>query len=146
MAVAGVMTALGASPAAAEGWTVRIGRALARSGDEHTYPIPAEDGATIDHDAQVILVRYQQKVYAFNLSCPHQNTALKWRPEDTQFQCPKHHSKYDPKGIFITGRATRGMDRLAITRQGANVVVDIDTMYKEDEDTPQWTSAFVKLA
>ena len=100
----------------------------------------------IDRDNEVILARYQNAVYAFNLSCPHQRTALRWNDVDKQFQCPKHHSKYDPKGDFISGRATRGMDRLAITRQGANVVVDIDTMYKEDEDTPQWTAAFVKLA
>ncbi|HXV17374.1 MAG TPA: Rieske (2Fe-2S) protein, partial [Gemmatimonadaceae bacterium] len=111
-----------------------------------TYALPAADGADIDKDEGVILVRWQGNVYAFNLSCPHQRTALRWNEQDKQFQCPKHHSKYDPKGTFITGRATRSMDRLAITRQGANVVVDIDTMYKEDEDTAQWNSAFVKLS
>jgi len=145
MAVAGVMTALGASPAAAEGWTVRIGRALARSGDEHTYPIPAEDGATIDHDAQVILVRYQQKVYAFNLSCPHQNTALKWRPEDTQFQCPKHHSRYQPDGTFVSGRATRGMDRFGLRRVGGNIVVSVDQFIRQDQNPTGWNAAFIAL-
>jgi hypothetical protein len=38
---------------------------------EVTYPIPASDGATIDKDNDVILARYQGKVYAFGLACPH---------------------------------------------------------------------------
>ena len=58
-------------------------------------------------------MRFQGVVYAFNLSCPHQNTALKWQPDDQRFQCPKHKSRYQPDGTFISGRATRGMDRLA---------------------------------
>ena len=119
---------------------------LARGKAGIAYAIPAANGVQIDRDNEVILARYQDAMYAFNLSCPHQRTALRWNDVDKQFQCPKHHSKYDPKGDFISGRATRGMDRLAITRQGANVVVDIDQMYKEDEDTPKWTTAFVKLS
>jgi hypothetical protein len=43
-----------------------------------SYPIPASDGVTIDKDNDVILARYQGKVYAFGLACPHQNTALRW--------------------------------------------------------------------
>ena len=92
---------------------IRFGRATLIRGSDLTYPIPAADGATIDHDNQVILVRFQGKAYAFNLSCPHQNTALRWHPEDGQFQCPKHHSRYTPDGVFISGRATRSMDRFA---------------------------------
>jgi nitrite reductase/ring-hydroxylating ferredoxin subunit len=143
--VAGVMATLGLARSASA-LPVSMIKALSRGKAGITYPIPASDSVQIDRDNEVIIARYQNSVYAFNLSCPHQRTALRWNDVDKQFQCPKHHSKYDPRGTFITGRATRSMDRLAITRQGANVVVDIDTMYKEDEDTPQWTSAFVKLA
>ena len=120
-------------------------KALASAKAGLTYAIPVGDSVQIDRDNEVILARYHNAVYAFNLSCPHQRTALRWNDAAKQFQCPKHHSRYDPKGTFIKGRATRSMDRLAIARQGANVVVDIDTMYKEDEDTPQWSSAFVAL-
>ena len=67
--------------------------------------MPAADGVTIDRDAQVILVRFQQKVYAFNLACPHENTALRWRERDVRFQCPRHESQYQPDGTFI--RAAR---------------------------------------
>ena len=51
--------------------------------DERTYPLPAADGVTIDRDTQVIVVRFQQHVYAFNLACPHENTALRWKDSGT---------------------------------------------------------------
>ncbi|MEP7087689.1 MAG: hypothetical protein ABI884_10315, partial [Gemmatimonadota bacterium] len=59
--------------------------------------------------------------------------------------CPKHHSKYRPDGVFIEGRATRGMDRLAIQRQGPTLLVDLDKMFKEDEDGAAWTAAVISL-
>ena len=111
-----------------------------------SYPLPTVDGANIDHDNEVILVRYNNEVFAFNLSCPHQNTALRWNETDMRFQCPKHHSQYQPDGEFITGRATRNMDRLAIRRDAANtIIVDPDTLYRSDEDSAEWKAAVVKL-
>ncbi len=143
-AAAGILLSLGATRQAALAETIRptVGRLLFTG---VSYPIPAQDGAEIDKDNQVILVRWQGSVYAFNLSCPHQNTALRWEADDGRFQCPKHHSKYRPDGTFISGRATRGMDRLGITRQGDHVVVDIVTMYKEDANPAQWKAAVVTL-
>ncbi len=120
--------------------------ALERRGQRVNYPIPAADSVAIDADNQVILVRWDGKVYAFNLSCPHQNTALRWQEDEKRFQCPKHKSRYEPNGTFISGRATRGMDRLAIRREGAGVVVDLDTMYKQDEDRAGWEGAVVTLS
>ena len=111
-----------------------------------SYPLPLADGADIDRDNDVILVRYKNEVFAFNLSCPHQNTALRWNETDMRFQCPKHHSQYQPDGEFITGRATRNMDRLAIRRDAANnIIVDPDTLYRSDEDAAQWQAAVIKL-
>ncbi|MBL8981372.1 MAG: Rieske 2Fe-2S domain-containing protein, partial [Gemmatimonadetes bacterium] len=80
---------------------------LAVDGARKSYDVPATDGVRIDKDAEVILVRQQHSVWAFALSCPHQNTALRWNPRDQRFQCPKHKSKYQPNGVFIEGRATR---------------------------------------
>jgi Rieske Fe-S protein len=111
-----------------------------------SYAVPTTDGAEIDRDNEVILVRDKDEVYAFNLSCPHQNTALRWNESATRFQCPKHHSQYQPDGQFITGRATRNMDRLGIRRDASNnIVVDPDTLYRSDEDAAQWAAAVVKL-
>jgi nitrite reductase/ring-hydroxylating ferredoxin subunit len=110
-----------------------------------TYRIPPADGVQIDRDNQVILVRWQGAIYAFNLSCPHQNTALRWNQGDSQFQCPKHHSKYSPDGTFLSGRATRSMDRFTITRSGDEVVVDVDAMHKQDADPTGWAASVLTL-
>jgi nitrite reductase/ring-hydroxylating ferredoxin subunit len=114
-------------------------------GSEHRYPLPASDGVTIDRKEQVILVRYQGHVYAFNLSCPHENTALKWLPKDMRFQCPKHESKYQPNGTFMSGRATRNMDRLAIRRDGDALLVDLSHIVKSDADPAAWTAATIAV-
>ncbi len=119
-----------------------------RSGDRHEekrYAIPAADGVAIDKDNSVIIARAAGKVYAFSLACPHQNTALRWNADDKEFTCPKHKSHYKPDGQFIDGRATRDMDRLAIKRDGANIVVDVDTLYQQDLNTAQWTAAFIAV-
>jgi Rieske Fe-S protein len=147
--VAGIAAALGFARSASAlpaHFTVAATRATSRTGDQLTYPVPAADGAQIDRDAQVILVRWQNAVYAFNLSCPHQNTALRWDEADHRFQCPKHHSQYQPDGAFITGRATRGMDRFSVHRAGDKIVVDVNAMHKQDEDAPGWNAAVVRLA
>jgi Rieske Fe-S protein len=110
-------------------------------GSEHRYPFPATDGVVIDRKEGVIIVRSQGHVYAFNLSCPHENTALKWLPKDMRFQCPKHESKYTPNGAFTSGRATRNMDRLNIRRDGDTLVVDLSRMIKSDKDPAGWAAA-----
>ena len=109
------------------------------------YAVPAADGVAIDRDNSVMIARAEGKVYAFALACPHQNTALKWAPQDAQFQCPKHHSKYRPDGSFIEGRATRGMDRFAVRRDADKVVVDLDKLYQQDKDSAEWKSAFIQV-
>ena len=118
---------------------------LAGNGEEVTYGIPAQDGVTIDKAREVILARYEQSVYAFGLSCPHQKTSLRWQEAEHRFQCPKHKSTFRPDGAFVDGRATRNMDRYAIRRTGDNVVVDLGKLYREDENRDAWISALVRL-
>ena len=142
---AALLVGLGASRAQAQGMALRAARVLAVRGDEATYPIPAEDGATIDRDREVIVARHHGRVYAFALSCPHQHTALRWQPNDQRFQCPKHHSRYTPDGTFISGRATRSMDRYAVRRDGANLVADLARLHRQDEDRGAWEAAFVAV-
>ena len=144
-AVAAAFLTLGAGPRGLSARTLGVTAARLVRGDERTYPLPAEDGASIDRDAEVILVRYQGKVYAFALSCPHQHTALHWEPDKARFQCPKHHSKYQPDGVYVSGRATRSMDRHALRRDAASVVVDLGRLYREDRDADAWKGAFVTV-
>jgi len=145
LTVASVLATLGVGTRAAAALPVSGVDALVRQGSRHTYPIPVEDGVEIDRKAEIILVRWEGAVYAFNLSCPHQRTALRWINKDRRFKCPKHNSRYEPDGTFVDGRATRGMDRFDVAREGTNVVVNVDAMHKEDVDQAGWTAAFVRL-
>lgn len=146
LTVAGTMVALGVTRSTALAMPLEFTTAKGRAGSTRSYGIPTTDGAQIDHDNQVILVRWANAVYAFNLSCPHQNTALRWNDSDHEFQCPKHHSEYQPDGTFIRGRATRGMDRFAIQRTGTSVAIDLDKLYQQDTDAAAWAAAVIKLA
>lgn len=148
LSVAGALVAVGASKATAFAMPLEFTTAMRSKGTQRNYAIPAGDGAQIDKDNEVILVRWQNAMYAFSLSCPHQNTALKWSQSDHRFQCPKHHSEFTPDGAYVpdSGRATRNMDRFAITRDAAGVSVDLDKLYQEDTDGPQWAAAVLKLA
>ena len=115
------------------------------SRQDHTYPIPGADGVNIDRAEQAILVRYQNHVFALNLSCPHQNAAVKWVEGAPRFQCTKHDSQYQPDGGYTSGRATRNMDRLPIRRDGASVVVNLDRMIQSDTDPAGWAAAVISL-
>ena len=143
---AGVLAGLGLAPRSAAAFPISLlGGHRAGPGSEVSYPIPAADGVMIDKEHQVILARHQGAIYAFALSCPHQNTALRWLDEASGYQCPKHKSRYQPDGTFITGRATRNMDRLPIRSDGTHVLVDVDRVYESDKDAAGWAAAVVKL-
>jgi Rieske Fe-S protein len=113
--------------------------------DEHTYPLPASDSVNIDHETQVIVVRFQHHAYAFNLACPHENTALRWKQALGHFQCPRHQSQYQPDGTFISGRATRNMDRFAVRLTAAGLVADLNRLYRSDQQPQEWSAATVAL-
>ena len=110
-----------------------------------TYRLPTGDGVYIDKAEGVIIARHAGEVYAFNLSCPHQNTALRWNDGNSTFQCPRHKSRYRADGTFISGRATRAMDRFAVRRAGETILVDLDSLYQQDSNPAGWTAAKLAL-
>lgn len=139
------VVALELGGSAADAFPLTLAEGTQLPGNQRSYPIPASDGATIDQTEEVIVARVHQQVFAFNLACPHQNTALRWRPEDMRFQCPRHGSKYQPDGTFISGRATRNMDRFAVQRSADAIVVDLNRLFKSDQQPALWAAAVVAL-
>ena len=115
------------------------------SGDTLRYPVPATDGVEIDKSNEVIVVRHEGQLMAFALSCPHQRSMLRWREKDGKFQCSKHRSEYTPSGEYTKGRATRNMDRLAVSLDGGQLVVDPSTGFHSDDDPQGWESAVITL-
>lgn len=147
-AIAGVILAigaLGANPARAFALPISFITGTGGRSDK-VYPFPAGDGVFIDKDEDVIIARSGGKVWAFSLACPHQNTAIRWDASNNRFQCPKHKSRYRPDGTFIEGRATRGLDRFAIRREGDQLLVNLEALYRQDKDALQWTSACVEVS
>ncbi len=112
-------------------------------GAECSYPVPSSDGVTIDSNNQVILVRNASHIFAFSLACPHENAALRWRQQDGRFQCPRHQTKYQPDGTWMSGRNTRSMDRFAVRLEGQKLVVDLNKLYRSDQQKSEWQAAFV---
>lgn len=146
-AAAGVLVALGALPSLAAAAPIELVSPAWSANEEKAYPIPAADGTQIDKDNGTIITRWQGKAYVYSLACPHQNTALHWSDKDAQFECPKHHSRFTPDGSYIkdSGRATRGLDRFAVRRDGNNIVANLDKLYQQDDDGPLWKVAFLTL-
>lgn len=141
LAVAGALAGLGALPGTARAAGIRFIEATETAGLEHRYPIPTTDGVTIDRSEGVMLARVNGKLYALSLACPHQNTALRWEDDAHEFKCPKHHSEFRADGTLIGGRANRSLDRFAVRRDGQDVMVDVDKLYREDEDPGPWSAA-----
>jgi nitrite reductase/ring-hydroxylating ferredoxin subunit len=115
------------------------------SGAERRYAIPATDSVNIDRSAQLIVTRFQDHVYVFALSCPHEHAAVKWLAKDHRFQCTKHDSQYQPDGIYRTGHATRNLDRYVISRDGDSVVVDLHRWVQSDKDPAGWAAATIAV-
>lgn len=113
--------------------------------EEKAYPFPLADGVAIDKEESVIIARFGNRVWAFSLACPHQNTAIRWEDGNRRFQCPKHKSRYRPDGTFIEGRATRGLDRFQLRRDADRVLVNLDALFREDKEPAQWASAFIQV-
>jgi nitrite reductase/ring-hydroxylating ferredoxin subunit len=145
VAAAAILSALGAVPASAAAAPVSFVSPSRVGDEEKSYPIPAADGTQIDKSNGTIVTRWQDKIYVYSLACPHQNTALRWYEKDSRFECPKHHSRFQPDGEYIedSGRATRGLDRFAVRKDGANVVANFDRLYRQDDNPAEWNAAFI---
>jgi nitrite reductase/ring-hydroxylating ferredoxin subunit len=140
--IAVAMRGLSASRAAALPVVLTEG---SQAGAERRYPIPPSDSVNVDHTAQLIVARLDGHVYVFALSCPHQNAAVKWLPNDHRFQCTKHDSRYQADGVHTAGRATRNLDRYVIRRDGESLVVDLHHWIQSDKDPSGWAAATIAL-
>jgi nitrite reductase/ring-hydroxylating ferredoxin subunit len=142
---AAILVALGMSADRAFAEPIELVASNGGGREDKSWTLPAKDGTQIDKQNEAIIVRWQGKVFVFALSCPHQNTALRWSGKDNQFECPKHHSRFEPDGEYVkdSGRATRGLDRFAVRKDGNNVVANLDKLYQEDDDEAAWKVAFV---
>ena len=141
--VAGTLAATGLSPSSVFATGARYVAPLTSGGAQRRYALPAADGVSIDGDNEVILARWQGHVYAFSLRCPHRGTALIWHADEARVFCPKHKARFRADGAHDSGRSTRSLDRYALRLDGGAVVVELDVLYRIDEDPTGWSAAMI---
>ncbi|MGH7620042.1 MAG: ubiquinol-cytochrome c reductase iron-sulfur subunit [Gemmatimonadaceae bacterium] len=134
-----------ASPAAALVRAAGEIRPASTRGLFRSYAIPSTDSISVDVGNDVILARWQERVYAFSLKCPHRGTRLEWHADEQRIFCPKHKARFTPDGAHDTGRQSRDLDRYAIARQGGSVAVDLGAVLRADTDTEAWSAAVVLM-
>jgi len=134
-----------ASPAAALVHAASEIRSTGTNGVMRTYAIPTVDTISVDAGNDVILARWQNRVYAFSLKCPHRGTHLEWITDQRRIFCPKHKARFTPNGTHDGGRGSRDLDRYAITRQGSAVLVDVGTVLRADIDREAWQAAVIAI-
>jgi nitrite reductase/ring-hydroxylating ferredoxin subunit len=146
MAVGAVLAAgaIGPTLALAEGVS-EIAPARS-SGAQRTYAVPATDSVSVDAANDVIVARWNNRVYAFSLRCPHRGTRLEWLDDERRIFCPKHEARFRPDGSHDSGRRTRDLDRYDITLQGqSTIVVDLNALHRANEEPQAWQNAVVQL-
>jgi len=115
-------------------------------GTQRTYAVPAGDAISIDVDNDVILARWQNRVYAFSLKCPHRGTQLEWHADERRVFCPKHKARFTGDGLYDSGRRTRDLDRYDIAHRGSSVDVDLGTLRRADQEPDAWRRAVIVLS
>jgi nitrite reductase/ring-hydroxylating ferredoxin subunit len=100
----------------------------------------------VDERNDVILARWQNRVYAFSIKCPHKGARLEWRESEGRVYCPKHKARFAPDGRHVSGRGSRDLDRYALRRAGDTLMVDTGAVLRADRDAARWASASVALS
>lgn len=148
VAAGAVLVGLGATPAQVAAVVAPVRVIDASATDNATslraYTVPAVDGASVDIDNEVLIVRWAGTVYAFALACPHRGMLLRWESAGSAF-CPKHKARFAPDGANVGGRKTRALDRYPVQLDGARIMVDLSARVRADADTAAWTAASAAL-
>ena len=134
-----------ASPAMAFAESVREIEPTAARRLERTYAIPATDGVSIDAANSVLLARWEKRLYAFSLKCPHKGARLEWRSSEARVFCPKHKARFLADGSHVSGRGKRDLDRYALRRTDGGVVVDLGQLFRQDREPAAWQRATLAL-
>ena len=114
-------------------------------GLERKYAIPPADSVSVDVGNDVILARWEDRVYAFSTKCPHKGAQLEWRQSEQRVFCPRHEARFLADGSHFSGRDSRDLDRYGIRRSANEIVVDMGAPFRRDSDPDAWTQAVVSL-
>ncbi|HZQ26738.1 MAG TPA: ubiquinol-cytochrome c reductase iron-sulfur subunit [Acidimicrobiales bacterium] len=86
-----------------------------------SYP---PDTATYVVEGRLWVANTGTQLFALSQKCPHLGCRVPFCESSGHFECPCHGSRFDIGGEWIQGPAPRGMDKYALSVDGANLVVD----------------------
>ena len=112
---------------------------------QRSYALPTSDVIQVDVDNEVIIARWQNRVYAFSTRCPHKGATLRWLDDEEKIFCPKHKARFGRDGAHLSGRGTRALHRYDISRSGNSIVVDLDVVLRQDTDASAGKAAVIVL-
>ncbi|HYD54760.1 MAG TPA: Rieske 2Fe-2S domain-containing protein [Gemmatimonadaceae bacterium] len=144
VAAATILVALGATPDVVAARVAEVA-AIGEASDVARYPLPSCDGAAVDAEHGVLLVRWLGQVHAFSLYCPHRAVPLEWRATEQRAFCPKHEAWFQPDGSWDHGFLTRALDRHALTRESEELLVDLERRIRADQEPEAWREAVVRV-
>jgi cytochrome b6-f complex iron-sulfur subunit len=96
----------------------------------------------VNQDGKFWLINNEDGALALYWKCVHLGCTVPWNETEKQFHCPCHGSIYNREGVRIAGPAPRPLDIMAISVDGANVVVDTSKITQRGSYSP---SQAVKL-
>lgn len=79
------------------------------------------DGAYVDKDERVAVIRDKVAIYALSLVCTHLGCTVTAIGDG--FSCPCHGSRFDRNGKVLRGPADRGLAMLKVIEKGGMVEV-----------------------
>jgi Rieske Fe-S protein len=141
LAAAAALVAAGLAPTAAFAESVAAISPISVTAKERLYAIPASDGVTVDEAESVVFARWQGKLFAFSIKCPHRGEIVEWHASERQMYCPKHKARWTPGGDWVSGRQTRDLDRYALRRDGGRVAITVDQPLRADLHADAWAAA-----
>jgi len=145
VAVAASLAASGIAAGSAFASSVGAIAPVAAGGRRPRYDLPPADGVSIDTGNEVIVARVQGRAYAFSSRCTHRGAKLVWHADESRVFCPKHKARFRADGMHDSGRSTRALDRYAVSLEGSALLVDLDTLYRVDQDPAAWEAAVVAV-
>lgn len=93
---------------------------------------------------QAWLVRSSKGFFALRAVCTHLGCPPHWVPEQSQFVCPCHNSRFDNEGALQQGPALRALERFEIyTTTTGHLALNLDQTYRRENGGWKMPRAFV---
>ncbi len=102
-----------------------------RAGSPDDYVIGEVDTRWMDQ-FRVWVVRNPEGIYALRAVCTHLGCTPRWLDIEGQFKCPCHGSGFTREGVNFEGPAPRPLERLHISLEAGQIVIDRGIRYRQD--------------